>query len=169
MKTCGSQPKAEPTPYYQVIGRCAQRAYLCGVDASTGKDYEHRRLWVIERLELLCSVFAVELCSYTIMSNHYDLVIRLAPGTAEHWTQEEVLARWEQLYGIPSRLMNDLAPDADQAQHKLATEMIQDWREHLADLSWFVKCLNEYIASRAKLEDRCTVTVHYRPFLHESC
>ena len=67
------QVSVETTPYYHVIGRCVRRAFSCGFDASTGKDFEHRRQWVIERLDLLCSVFAVELCSYAIMSNHYHL------------------------------------------------------------------------------------------------
>lgn len=61
----------ETTPYYHVIGRCVRRAFLCGFDSASGKNYEHRRQWVIERLELLCSVFAIELCGFSVMSNHY--------------------------------------------------------------------------------------------------
>ena len=46
------QVNIETTPYYHVIGRCVRRAFLCGLDASSGKNYEHRRQWVIQRLEL---------------------------------------------------------------------------------------------------------------------
>jgi len=129
---------------------------LCGFDASTGKDFEHRRQWVIERLELLCSVFAVELCSYAIMSNHYHLVVRLAPDQVESWTDEEVLSRWEKLYGIATPIEIGLAEDAFPAQRALAEEMIETRRQRLADLSWFMKCLNEHIARRANREDHCT-------------
>jgi len=135
------QVSIETTPYYHVIGRCVRRAFLCGFDASTGKDFEHRRQWVIERLELLCSVFAVELCSYAIMSNHYHLVVRLAPDQVESWTDEEVLSRWEKLYGIATPIEIGLAEDAFPAQRALAEEMNETKRQRLADLSWFMKCL----------------------------
>jgi len=40
------QVNVETTPYYHVIGRCVRRAFLCGFDSASGKDYEHRRQWV---------------------------------------------------------------------------------------------------------------------------
>ena len=150
------QVNVETTPYYHVIGRCVRRAFLCGLDASSGKDYEHRRQWVIQRLELLCSVFAIELCSYTILENHYHLVTRLAPDQAESWTDDEVMARWEKIYGIATPIAIGLADGASPAQRALAEEMIEIRRQRLTNLSWFMKCLNEYIARKANLEDGCT-------------
>jgi hypothetical protein len=47
----------QDTPYYHCIGRCVRRAWLWGTDAYSGKDYSHRKQWVIERLEQLCSIF----------------------------------------------------------------------------------------------------------------
>ena len=34
--------------------------------------------------------------------------------------------------------------------------VVETWRGRLADLSWFMRCLNEYIARRANAEDGCT-------------
>lgn len=150
------QISVETTPYYHVIGRCVRRAFLCGFDASSGKDYEHRRQWVVDRLELLCTVFAVELCAYAVLSNHYHLVLRLAPDKADAWSQAEVLDRWEKVYGIATPIAIGLAEVADPAQRALAEQMIEVRRQRLTDLSWFMKCLNEHLARRANLEDRCT-------------
>nr|WP_081618333.1 MULTISPECIES: transposase [unclassified Thioalkalivibrio] len=46
----------ETTPYYHCICRCVRRAFLCGEDSYSGKNYEHRRGWVLERLRELQGV-----------------------------------------------------------------------------------------------------------------
>jgi hypothetical protein len=47
----------QDTPYYHCIARCVRRAWLWGEDEYAGKNYSHRKQWVIERLEQLCSIF----------------------------------------------------------------------------------------------------------------
>ena len=150
------QVNVDTTPYYHVIGRCVRRAFLCGLDSASGKDYEHRRQWVVDRLRILCSVFTVELCSFAVLSNHYHLVIRLTTDQAESWTNDEVMSRWEKVYGIATPIAVGLADGASPAQRAVAEEMIDVRRQRLTNLSWFMKCLNEYIARKANLEDRCT-------------
>ena len=57
--------------------RCVRQALLCGNDPYSGKCYEHRRQWIVDRIKLMCSVFAIDLCAYAIMNNHYHIVVRI--------------------------------------------------------------------------------------------
>ena len=86
------------TPYYHCINRCVRRAFLCGVDQQSGNSYEHRKQWVVDRLKALASVFAIDVCAYAVMSNHYHVVLKVFPVQAGDWDAEGVVARWRQLF-----------------------------------------------------------------------
>ena len=145
----------ETTPYYHCVSRCVRRAFLCGNDPYSGRCYEHRRQWVVERLNLIASVFCIDVCAYAIMHNHYHLVLRL--GNSAHLSDAEVINRWRALFRGP-RLIEQYLQEKQLTppEHQTVLDIIAVWRRRLADLSWFMKCLNEPIARQANAEDSCT-------------
>ena len=144
------------TPYYHCISRCVRRAFLCGVDAATGFDFSHRRGWIVERLHELSGIFAIDLCAYAVMSNHYHVVLRVNREVALGWSDTEVAERWLRLFKGPPLVHRLLAGERlDATARHVAEAEITVWRKRLHDLSWYMRCLNETIARLANAEDRC--------------
>lgn len=147
------------TPWYHVVNRCVRRAFLCGDDAVTGKSYEHRRGWIVDRVKQLAGVFAIDVAAYAVMSNHYHLVLRVDAERAQAWSREEVLRRWTQLFDGPvlvQRLLAGQGEEMDQATSSAIDEWTETYRSRLCDLSWFMRVLNETVARQANAEDNCT-------------
>jgi hypothetical protein len=94
----------DDTPWYHVVSRCARREYLCGFDHHSGRNFEHRRDWIVERLQQLAAVFAIDVAAYAVMSNHVHLVVRVDAERARGWDRDEVLRRWTELFTGPERV-----------------------------------------------------------------
>jgi len=65
-KSRNSLVSLEATSYYHCVSRCVRRAFLCGQDKLTGKNFEHRLLE-------LASIFVIDFAAYAVMSNHYHV------------------------------------------------------------------------------------------------
>ncbi len=156
------QPRREQidlavTPYYHCVSRCVRRAFLCGKDPLSGRNYDHRKGWIVSRLKTLGEVFAVDIAAYAVMANHVHLVLRIAAERAGGWSEAEVADRWTKLFRghevVSAYVAGEMLSEAEVA---VARRVIGGWRERLQDLSWFMRCLNEPVARWANREDGCT-------------
>jgi hypothetical protein len=145
------------TPYYHITSRCVRRAFLCGVDHYSGRSYEHRRQWVVDRIRLLSSLFAIDVCAYAVMSNHFHLVLKLCPGQLDDLTDDDIMDRWCALFKGPLLVQRYRNGEALKPfEHNAVSDIVAAWRSKLASISWFMRCLNQPIARQANLEDGCT-------------
>lgn len=145
------------TPYYHITSRCVRRAFLCGVDHYSGRSYEHRRQWVVDRIRLLSSLFAIDVCAYAIMSNHYHLALKVCPEQLNELSEDDIMDRWCALFKGPLLVQNyrngeDLQP----FERAAVSAIVKVWRKRLSSISWFMRCLNQPIARQANREDGCT-------------
>ena len=76
------------------VGQALRRAFLCGVDHYSGQSFEHRRQWVVDRVRLLSSLFAIDVCAYAVMSNHYSLVLKVCPEQLDDLCEDGIMDRW---------------------------------------------------------------------------
>ena len=42
------------------INRCVRRCFLCGDDSLTGRNFDHRKRWLEERLAFLAGQFGID-------------------------------------------------------------------------------------------------------------
>jgi hypothetical protein len=56
------------------------RAFLCGQDRTTGKNVDHRKHWLVERMKELPTTFAVDICSYGAL-NKRGTLLRLSDSS----------------------------------------------------------------------------------------
>lgn len=135
-----SQISLSDTPYYHCISRCVRRAFLCGQDHASGQCYEHRRQWIEDKLYELSGLFAIDLCAYAVMSNHYHVVLHVDIEEAARWSRDDIIDRWHRLFSgtVQSRryTSNHLMTAAER---EVLDTCVETWRSRLTDISWYCK------------------------------
>jgi len=156
MARAARQTLIDPTQIQivHVWNRCVRRAFLCGQDPLTGKDFEHRRLWARQRLEHLASVFAIDCITFSIMSNHTHQILRSRPDVVSQWDDCQVAQRWLRLTPKRDRQGNALEPIEDEITALCNDpKYIAKIRVRLSDISWWMRYFSHHIACRANHED----------------
>jgi len=89
--------------FFHCISRCVRRAWLCGTDPLSGNNFDHRRDWMLERMRLLTTCFAIDIYAYAFMDNHYHIVRperkpvipnSVSPKTLKVWRQRLCNISW---------------------------------------------------------------------------
>ena len=148
----------EESGVYHCWSRCVRRAFLCGFDRLTGKNYDHRKEWTITRLIFLAQIFTIDVLAYAIMSTHQHLMLRTKPHEAKALSDKEVARRWLHLFHNQEQWDYSNNEPTEQAIQALMqdTERIAILRDRLCSVSWFNRCLKENIAVKANKEDEVT-------------
>lgn len=152
-----TQVSLEDTYYYHCCSRVVRRAYLCGHDEHSGKNYDHRRGWVESQILKLTEVFAIDVAAYAVMSNHLHLVLYVDIDKVNTWSDKEVIEQWHKFFkgtALTQGFVKGELPNEYQVIQ--LRKLIALYRSRLSDISWFMRCLNEPIARQANAEDNCT-------------
>ena len=138
-----------------VVQRCVRRCYLMGSDAASGNNYDHRKKWLEDRLQRFAAAFGIDLICFSILSNHFHLILRSRPDVVASWDNTEVARRWLRI--CPPRKDangNPLEPTESQLnairnnRKRLATI-----RTRLSNISWWMRLLCQPLAAMANKEE----------------
>ena len=142
---------------FHVFSQCVRQAFLLGIDPITGRDYNHRRQWLVDRLQLLTANFMIDVGFAAIMSNHFHLVLRTSPRLVKRMGTWEVARRWLRVYPGTRVLEGPWIEPTEEQVKALAEdkEKIAEIRKRLSNVSWFMSALCEFIARKSNLEDGC--------------
>jgi len=139
-----------------VCARVVRRCFLFGTDPVTGKNHDHRKIWIEDQLKLLAANCGIDLLAFAILSNHFHLILRSRPDVVQTWDDSEVARRWLML--CPKRKKKDRSPEEPNEFElnsirndpvKLATI-----RRRLSDVAWWMRLLCQNIGTRANQEDK---------------
>ncbi len=77
-----------------LMNRAVRRCFLMGDDPISGKNFDHRKRWMEDKLQLQAAHFGIDLLGYAILSNHFHLVLRSRPDVVATWSDHEIARRW---------------------------------------------------------------------------
>lgn len=138
-------------PLYHTMSRCTRKMRLT--------DDPKRKDFMLNWLKTLHGVFAVEVCRYALMGNHFHLVLRINVQMAKDWTDREVVERWVRLHPPRDAGYRPL-PEADLdmwiENQSHIPEFVAKKRRQLADLGQFMKDFKQRVAEVFNQADQAT-------------
>ncbi len=139
------------------FNRTVRRCFLFGDDPLTGKNFDHRKVWIEESLEHFAACFAIDLLSFSILSNHYHLILRNRPDVVATWSDTEVARRWLMICPVRKIRGKPAIPTESELNSiRNCPLKLAKIRARLSDISWWMRLLNQRIAQRANREDEAS-------------
>ena len=139
-----------------VMARVCRRCFLFGDDPVTGKNFDHRKLWIEHQIKVQAAQFGIDILAFSLMENHFHQVLRSRPDVVQTWDDSEVARRW--LMICPKRKDdkgNALVPtEAELDKIRNSPVEIAKLRTRLSDISWWMRILCQKIGTRANREDQ---------------
>jgi hypothetical protein len=134
-----------------VMNRVCRRCFLLGNDPVSGKNFDHRKIWIENELKRLAALMGIDLLGFACLSNHFHLILRSRPDVVETWSDEEIASRWCRL--CPAKKCSDRSSyepsPAEIAMIVNCPERLAEVRLRLSDISWWMRILCQKIAIRA--------------------
>ena len=138
-----------------VMNRVVRRCFLLGTDPVTGKNFDHRKEWIEQQLQRLAACFGIDLLAFSILSNHFHLILRSRPDVVSAWDDREVARRWLMLCPLRKEPDGAAAEPNSMELNAIANDpqKLKTIRLRLSDIGWWMRCLSQQIAIRANRED----------------
>lgn len=144
------------------MAKTVRRCFILGDDPLTGKNFDHRKQWIEDKLKHLAANFGIDLLAFSCLSNHFHLVLRSRPDVVATWDDTEVARRWWTL--CPQRKLKchvdgqNIWVPAEPTEWDLNSirndpVKLSAVRSRLSDISWWMRLLCQYIALRANGEE----------------
>ena len=139
-----------------VYNRTCRKCYLMGNDQLSGKNFDHRKVWIEQYLKQFAQAFGIDLLAFAILSNHFHLILRSRPDVVATWSDDEVARRWLML--CPHRRKSDgspLPPSEPEIKSIAGCPIkCQEIRNRLSSFSWWMRLLCQRVAMRANHEEQ---------------
>ena len=139
-----------------VMNRVVRRCFLFGDEPISGKNFDHRKVWIEDQLRLQAACFGIDLLGFALMPNHFHLILRSRPDCVEQWDDTEIARRWLTLCPFRKTADGQAAEPTDEEMNtiRLDSARLKEIRSRLSDISWWMRILCQQIARRANEEDQ---------------
>ncbi len=127
-----------------------------GHGRSHRKKLRLRKVWVQDELNRLAAYFGIDLICFSVMSNHFHMVLRSRPDVVKQWSDTEVARRWLMLCPVRKNA-NRQAEEPNEFELNMIRNnkpFLTSIRRRLSDISWWVRLISQNIAQRANKDDK---------------